>query len=161
MDDRLTIIIDDDTNLNRCAVSPWPDEHCHRRVASCEHSPVMSISVQHVVISDTVLAGARLDVHLHTLPEPHQTSTYIDERSDSGGCGLRIWGIWGLPALDDRCPIRSVEVRGASPLYVILADVGLEMGGAGTCVSEGEHSPAQWVVSAGPTGAFQTYDFLP
>jgi len=76
VDDRLAVVIDDDANLDRCAVSTWSDEHRHRRVVGCERSPVMSIGVQHVVVSDTVLAGARLDVHLDTLTEsPRHVNT--------------------------------------------------------------------------------------
>ncbi len=43
-------------------VGRWTDEHRDRVVVSLEGSPVMSICVQHVVVADTVLAGACLDV---------------------------------------------------------------------------------------------------
>ncbi len=69
MDDRFAFVIDNDTNLDRRAIPTWPDVQRHRRVVGCERSPVLSIGVHHVIVSDTVLAGARLDVHLDTLPE--------------------------------------------------------------------------------------------
>jgi len=67
VDDRFAFVIDDDTDLKRRAVSTWAYEHRHRSVVGSESSPVMPIAVQHVFVSDTVLAGARLDVHLDTL----------------------------------------------------------------------------------------------
>jgi hypothetical protein len=69
MDDRFAFGIDDDTDLDRRAISTWSDVQRHRCVVGCERSPVLSIGVHHVTVSDTVLAGARLDVHLDTLPE--------------------------------------------------------------------------------------------
>jgi hypothetical protein len=43
------------------------DEHCDRRVVGLERTPVVAAYVAHIVVSDTVLAGARLDVHLSRL----------------------------------------------------------------------------------------------
>ena len=39
------------------------DEHRHVGIVGLEASPVVSQRVEHVVIGDNVLAGARLDVH--------------------------------------------------------------------------------------------------
>ena len=63
MDDRNAIGIVDNTNLQRLTVGGRSDEHRDVGVVGLEPSPVMSECVQHVVIGDTVLAGARLDVH--------------------------------------------------------------------------------------------------
>ena len=41
-----------------------PMNHRHVGVVGLEGSPMMSQGVEHVVVGDTVLAGARLDVHL-------------------------------------------------------------------------------------------------
>jgi hypothetical protein len=43
------------------------DEHRDRRVVGLERTPVVAACVAHIVVSDTVLAGARLDVHLSRL----------------------------------------------------------------------------------------------
>ena len=63
MDDRLTMFVGHDTDLEGLSVLPRSDEHRELGVVGCESSPVMSIRVQHVFVSDTVLAGACLDVH--------------------------------------------------------------------------------------------------
>jgi len=81
VDDRFAFVIGDDTDLERRAVSTWSYEHRHRRVVGSESSPVMPIAVKHVFVSDTVRAGARLDVHLDTLPERHITSTHVDAKA--------------------------------------------------------------------------------
>jgi hypothetical protein len=54
----------DDTDFQRLTVRRWSDEHRDVGIVSVEASPVVSECVEHVVIGDTVLAGARLDVHL-------------------------------------------------------------------------------------------------
>ena len=67
MDDRLTVVVDDDTYLQRLASPRGADKHRDRRVVGLERSPVMSKSVQHVLVVDTVLAGTWIDVHHVTL----------------------------------------------------------------------------------------------
>jgi hypothetical protein len=62
MDDCLAIIIDDHTNLQRLAGARGADEHRDRLVVRCEGDEVVSVGVEHVVVVDAVLAGARLDV---------------------------------------------------------------------------------------------------
>ncbi len=63
MDDRNAIGVIDDTNLQRFTVRGRSDEHRDIGIVSLEASPVVSQCMEHVVIGDTVLAGARLDVH--------------------------------------------------------------------------------------------------
>ena len=63
MDDRDAVGIVDDTNFERLTVRGWSDEHRDVWIVRLESSPVVSECVEHVVIGDTVLAGARLDVH--------------------------------------------------------------------------------------------------
>jgi hypothetical protein len=63
MDDRNTIGVIDDTNLQGLAVRGRSDEHGDVGIVGLEASPVVSQCMEHVVIGDTVLAGARLDVH--------------------------------------------------------------------------------------------------
>jgi hypothetical protein len=67
MDDRDTIGVIDHTDLQRLAVGGRTDEHRDVGVVGLEASPVVSECVEHVVVGDTVLAGARLDVHHVTL----------------------------------------------------------------------------------------------
>lgn len=63
MDDRDTLGVVDDTNLQWPTGCGWSDEHRDVGIIGFEASPVVSECVEHVVIGDTVLAGARLDVH--------------------------------------------------------------------------------------------------
>ena len=63
MDDRNAIGIVDDTDFQRLTIRRWSDEHRDVRIISLEASPVVSECMQHVVVGDTVLASARLDVH--------------------------------------------------------------------------------------------------
>jgi hypothetical protein len=67
VDDRDAIGVIDDADLQRLSVRRRSDEHRDIGIVSLEASPVVSESVKHVVIGDTVLAGARLDVHLVSL----------------------------------------------------------------------------------------------
>ena len=64
MDDRNAISVIDNTDLQRLAARGRSDEHRDVGIIGLEASPVVSDCVEHVVIGDTVLAGARLDVHL-------------------------------------------------------------------------------------------------
>jgi len=64
MDDCGAIGIIDNANLQRLTVRRRSDEHRDGGIIRLEASPVVSECVEHVVIGDTVLAGARLDVHL-------------------------------------------------------------------------------------------------
>jgi hypothetical protein len=63
MDDRDAIGIIDDADLQRLAARGRSDEHRDVGIVGLEASPVVSQCMEHVVIGDTVLAGARLDVH--------------------------------------------------------------------------------------------------
>ena len=63
MDDRDAIGIIDNTDLQRLTVRGRSDEHGDVGIVGFEASPVVSQCMEHVVIGDTVLAGARLDVH--------------------------------------------------------------------------------------------------
>ena len=63
MDDRDTIGVIDDADLQRLAVRGRSDEHRDVGIVGLEASPVVSQCMEHVVIGDTVLAGACLDVH--------------------------------------------------------------------------------------------------
>ena len=67
MDDRDAIGVIDDADLQRLAVRGRSDEHGDVGIVGLEASPVVSQCMEHVVIGDTVLAGARLDVHLPRL----------------------------------------------------------------------------------------------
>jgi hypothetical protein len=67
MDDRNAVGVIDDTNLQRFTLRGRADEHRDVGIVSLEASPVVSQRMEHVVVGDTVLAGARLDVHLVTL----------------------------------------------------------------------------------------------
>ena len=71
MDDRDTVGIIDDTNLQRLSVRGRSDEHGDVGIVSLEASPVVSQRMEHVVVGDTVLAGARLDVHCVRLRSGH------------------------------------------------------------------------------------------
>ena len=64
MDDCGAIGIIDNANLQRLTVRRRSDEHRDGRIIRLEASPVVSECMEHVVIGDTVLAGARLDVHV-------------------------------------------------------------------------------------------------
>ncbi len=63
MDDRNAISVIDNTNLQRLTVRGRSDEHRDVGIMCLEASPVVSECMEHVVIGDTVLACARLDVH--------------------------------------------------------------------------------------------------
>jgi hypothetical protein len=63
MDDRDAVGIIDDADLQRFTVRGRADERRDVGIIGLEASPVVSQCVEHVVIGDTVLAGARLDVH--------------------------------------------------------------------------------------------------
>jgi len=63
MDDRNAVGVIDDTDLQRLTVRGRSDEHRDVGIVGLEPSPVVSQCMEHVVIRDTVLAGARLDVH--------------------------------------------------------------------------------------------------
>ena len=63
MNDRNAVGIIDNTNLQRLAVRRRSDEHRDVGIAGLEAAPVVSECMEHVVIGDTVLASARLDVN--------------------------------------------------------------------------------------------------
>jgi hypothetical protein len=66
-----TLVVRDHTHLERCRVRRRTDERRHVGIVGLERSPVMSKSVQHVFVGDTVLAGARSDVHEDTQRGPN------------------------------------------------------------------------------------------
>jgi hypothetical protein len=63
VDDRNAVIIIHDTDFQRLSVRGRSNEHRDVGIIGLESSPVVSECVEHVVIGDTVLAGARFDVH--------------------------------------------------------------------------------------------------
>jgi hypothetical protein len=67
MDDRNAIGVIDNTDLQRLTLRGRSDEHRDVGIIGFEASPVVSQSMEHVVIGDTVLSGARLDVHFPRL----------------------------------------------------------------------------------------------
>ena len=66
-DDRDAISVIDDTDFQRLSIRGRSNEHRDVGIVGLEASPVVSECVEHVVIGDTVLASARLDVHLFRL----------------------------------------------------------------------------------------------
>jgi hypothetical protein len=64
VDDRDAIGVIDDADLQGLAARGRSDEHGDVGIVGFEASPVVSQCMEHVVIGDTVLAGARLDVYL-------------------------------------------------------------------------------------------------
>jgi hypothetical protein len=64
MNDRDVVGVIDNTDLQRFTVRGRSDEHRDVGIIGLEASPVVSQCMEHVVIGDTVLASARLDVHL-------------------------------------------------------------------------------------------------
>ena len=65
MDDGDATGVIDDTNLQRLTVCRGPDEHRDGGITGLKASPMMSECMKHV--ENTVLAGARLDVHVARL----------------------------------------------------------------------------------------------
>lgn len=63
MDDRHTVLVDDNAHLQRDASRGRTDEHRHVGIVRLERSPVVLEGVSHVVIWDTVLTSMRIDVH--------------------------------------------------------------------------------------------------
>ena len=63
MNDRLTVVINDDADLELLTVSCWAHEHRGGRIVGGEHDHVVALGVEHVVVADAVLARAGLDVH--------------------------------------------------------------------------------------------------
>ena len=63
MNDRDAISVIDDTDFQRLSIRGRSNEHRDVRIIGLEASPVVSECMQHVVIGNTVLASARLDVH--------------------------------------------------------------------------------------------------
>jgi len=69
VDQRGAVLIGHYTDLQRFSTRRWTDEHRDRILPGLESSPVVSKGVKHVVVGNTVLAGARLDV------EPQMVTT--------------------------------------------------------------------------------------
>ena len=69
MDDSGATIIADNGHLQRLTRGRRTNEHGHGRVVGNDVSSEVSHRVQHVFVSDTVLAGTRLNVHPMTLVE--------------------------------------------------------------------------------------------
>ena len=57
------IAVNHNPNFQWVSIECGADVHGDRRIFGLERPPVISIRVDHVVVGDTVLAGARLDVH--------------------------------------------------------------------------------------------------
>lgn len=57
MDNRDTIVIDDDADLQGITTLRWADEHGDVRIIGCECLPMISKGVEHVVICHAVFAG--------------------------------------------------------------------------------------------------------
>jgi hypothetical protein len=57
------VVVDDDADLEWRAPSGRPDVHRHVGIIGLEGLPVVAKCMDHVVVVDTVLAGARLDVN--------------------------------------------------------------------------------------------------
>ena len=69
MDHRCPLLIVDDADLERLRIPGGTDVHRDGWVVGLERLPVVAECVEHVVVADTVLAGACLDVdHFGTLP---------------------------------------------------------------------------------------------
>ena len=67
MNDRDAIGIIHNADLQRLTDRGRTDEHRDIGIVRLEASPVMSECMEHVVIGDTVLASARLDIHFPRL----------------------------------------------------------------------------------------------
>ena len=67
MDHRRPFVVGDHADLDRFGAGGGADEHRDSVVVGLESSPMMSKCVQHVVVADTVLPGARLDVQADSL----------------------------------------------------------------------------------------------
>jgi len=67
MDDRDTIVIDDDADLERITVMGWTDEQGDVSVVGFKSPPMIPKGVEHVFICHAVFAGRWLDVHDRTL----------------------------------------------------------------------------------------------
>jgi hypothetical protein len=63
MDDGDSLVIIDNTRLKWFGGCRRADVHRDGRIVGLERSPVVAHRVQHVEVGETVLAGARLDVH--------------------------------------------------------------------------------------------------
>ena len=70
MDHGCPLLVFDDADLERFSVRGRSDVHGDGRVVGLKRLPVVSECVEHVVVANIVLAGARLDVdHITILPE--------------------------------------------------------------------------------------------
>ena len=68
MDHRGTLIVSDHADLQRAGAERRSDEHRDRWIIGLERPPVVANRVHHVVVGNTVVASARLDVHLEIVP---------------------------------------------------------------------------------------------
>lgn len=68
-----SLLIVDDADLERLCVPGWSDVYRDVRIVGLERLPVVAECMEHVVVADTVLAGARLDVdRFGTVPTSHR-----------------------------------------------------------------------------------------
>ena len=114
MDDRDAIVVNHDADLERSRRHRRPDEHRHVRVVGLERSPVMSNCVQHVVVGDTVLAGAGFDVYQTSVyGPPNRSSTDVDDwmgtvspmpSASSAGPALLVVPFCSCRATQEVCP---------------------------------------------------------
>jgi hypothetical protein len=79
VDVRDAIGVIDDADLQGLAVRGRSDQHRDVEIVGLEASPVVSQCVEHVVIGDTVLAGARLDVRSVRRRIGPRSSTSVDD----------------------------------------------------------------------------------
>jgi hypothetical protein len=82
VDDSHSCIIVDYANFEGLARSGRADEHRDLRIVGLEGSPVVSNCMQHVIVSDAVLAGCRLDVHATVYGQEYRSSTHVDDLCD-------------------------------------------------------------------------------
>lgn len=67
MNNGKSFIVVGDSNLERLAGSRWADLHRDGRVVGFERPPMVAHGMEHVIVRDTVLAGACFDAHSFAL----------------------------------------------------------------------------------------------
>lgn len=116
------LLIIDDSDIERFCIHGRTDVRGDSRVVGLEREPVVAECMEHVVVGDTVPAGARFDVdRFGTVPAVTPTSTYVDEADTHLGVGRvahdagRVRHGWPRPS--DRTLLRlQVEYRSGSGL---------------------------------------------
>jgi len=116
VDDRFAFafVIDDDTDLERRAVSTWSYEHRHRRSVGSESSPVMPTPCS-TSSSPTPCLRALAPRSTSTLPERHRTSIYVDAKGE--WAEVPVTRSWAAHALSRHpAPVRHLRRRRTSRL---------------------------------------------